>query len=124
MALSDTAPVGSATTGLEREAVLELSRRNAEPAWLRDLRLAAWETYAQLPMPTQRDRQWKRTSLAGLDLRTVVPFQAAPVADTADALPRELRATANNADGLGGLLIQRDSSPVFRTVQADLAKQG
>src|SRR5205823_11404172 len=99
--------------------VLELSRRNAEPAWLRDLRLEAWETYSQLPMPTQRDQQWRRTSLAGLDLRTVVPFKPTAAVESVDALPRELRTTVKNAAGLGGLQVQRDSSVVYRTLQAD-----
>ena len=32
-------------TGFSREALEDLSRRKAEPDWVRDARLAAWGTY-------------------------------------------------------------------------------
>lgn len=111
---------------LDREAVLELSRQKQEPSWLRDLRLDAWETFTALPMPTQRDEAWKRTSLSGLDLRRVVPFAAfaESVVETPDRLPRDLRATVKASSGVGGLLVQRDSSPAFRMLSAELERQG
>ena len=41
----------SATKGFSREAVEELSHRRNEPDWLREKRIAAWETYEQIPIP-------------------------------------------------------------------------
>ena len=63
-------------TGFSREAVEELSRRKGEPDWLRDARLAAWETYERLPMPQRTDEEWRRTDLRPLKLDRLVPFAA------------------------------------------------
>lgn len=42
-----------------REAVEALSRRNDEPQWLLDQRLAAWDQADRLPFPTGYERAWK-----------------------------------------------------------------
>ncbi len=115
-----------AAAGLDREVVLDLSRRKDEPAWLRELRLEAWDIYESLPMPTQRDEAWKRTSLSGLDLRRVVPNRAFPggMVQSADQLPRDLRAAVKASGSVGGLLAQRDSTPVFRSLRDEVQRQG
>jgi len=41
-----------------RDAVLQLSASFNEPQWMRDFRLAAWEIYAALPVPTTQDEAW------------------------------------------------------------------
>ncbi len=41
--------------------VLALSAANNEPEWLREAREASWEIYEGLPMPTQKDEDWRRT---------------------------------------------------------------
>ena len=38
-----------------------LSVQKKEPSWLRERRLAAWEVYEALPMPTTSDEAWRRT---------------------------------------------------------------
>lgn len=52
----------------DREQVIALSQSQNEPAWLADLRLAAWEAFERLPMPTQRERAWKYFDPARLRL--------------------------------------------------------
>ncbi|MCL4249150.1 MAG: Fe-S cluster assembly protein SufD [Anaerolineae bacterium] len=38
-----------------------LSARNNEPQWLRESRIAAWELYEMLPMPSREMEEWRRT---------------------------------------------------------------
>jgi len=124
------APAGDgaavAEAGLTREAVLDLVRQKNEPQWLRDFRLEAWESYTRLPMPTQRDEAWKRTSLAGLDLRVVTPAAPATngLVESPEALPRDLRAAARAARDLAGVLVQRDAAMLFRGLSDEAARQG
>ena len=64
-----------------REAVLGLSERNGEPAWLRGLRLAAWEAADRLPFPTGYERAWKylkpdRLRIEGLRLSDAGPSRS------------------------------------------------
>jgi Fe-S cluster assembly protein SufD len=56
---------------LSRDLVAELSHSRAEPDWLRDLRLRAFEAFERLALPDQRTEGWRRTSLRGLDLANV-----------------------------------------------------
>ncbi len=44
-----------------RADVEALSAAHNEPAWLRESRLAAWELYEDLPMPSRNDEAWRRT---------------------------------------------------------------
>jgi len=114
------------TSGLDQAAVRELSCRKQEPAWLLALRLEAWEQFQRIPMPTQRDELWKRTSLAGLDLRPLAPYRpfGAGVVESPEQLPRELRGVARPRADVGGLLVQRDSTLAFRALAEPLARRG
>ncbi|MEM6527763.1 MAG: Fe-S cluster assembly protein SufD [Chloroflexota bacterium] len=44
-----------------RADVEALSNDNSEPQWLAESRLAAWELYETMPMPTLQDEAWRRT---------------------------------------------------------------
>lgn len=44
-----------------RANVEALSAQHDEPQWLRESRLAAWELYEHMPMPSQSDEDWRRT---------------------------------------------------------------
>lgn len=46
--------------------VSSLSKTLEEPTWLGERRLAAWEKYRALPMPTITDEPWRRTDISGL----------------------------------------------------------
>ncbi len=52
---------------LSRADVLALSERLNEPDWLREQRLAAWDLYESLPMPTTQDEAWRRTDYRHID---------------------------------------------------------
>jgi Fe-S cluster assembly protein SufD len=80
---------------LSRAAVEELSMRRAEPDWLRELRLRAFEAFERLPVPDQRTEGWRRTSLRGLPLHDLNPVLGGngQVVSVDDALPRRASAT-------------------------------
>ena len=82
--MSATLTREAALTGFSREAVEALSHWKQEPEWVLAARLAAWETYEQLPMPKRTDEEWRRTDTRTLKLDVLRPFvsengAAAPV---------------------------------------------
>jgi Fe-S cluster assembly protein SufD len=52
--------------GFTRPAVEALSERLGDPRWMRDLRLAAFDLFDRLPMPSTADEEWRRTDLSDL----------------------------------------------------------
>jgi Fe-S cluster assembly protein SufD len=64
---------------LTRETLEELARRRQEPDWLLELRLAAFDTYSSLSLPTQHTEGWRRTSLSGLRIDDLSPLDAPSV---------------------------------------------
>lgn len=44
---------------------------SGEPTWLKSQRLAAWQTFEKLPLPTRRDLEWQRFDLRALKLDKV-----------------------------------------------------
>ncbi len=120
------AETASTLTGFTREGVEELSRRKGEPDWVREARLAAWETYEGLPMPLRSDEEWRRTDLRGLKLDRLTPF--AGVERGGDGLDGLL--PAEGEGGLGatvhraGAVVQRDASVVHTELSPEVAAQG
>ena len=58
----------SSVNTIARERIDTIASRNGEPDWLKDLRFKAWEAYFRLPMPTNRDEDWRTTQIESLDL--------------------------------------------------------
>jgi Fe-S cluster assembly protein SufD len=111
-------------TGFSRQAVEELSRRKGEPDWLRDARLAAWETYERLPMPQRTDEEWRRTDLRPLKLNKLVPFgeQGAPVANLDGLLGGGDSSLSEGRHA--GIVVQRDAATLYTELDSELAAQG
>jgi Fe-S cluster assembly protein SufD len=61
---------------IAKERVEDLASRNAEPTWLKESRLLAWENYFKLPLPNPREEHWHKTSIAKLDLSQYTPLEA------------------------------------------------
>ena len=115
----------AALTGFSREAVEELSRRKGEPDWVREARLAAWETYERLPMPTRTDEEWRRTDIRRLKLDRQVPFaglerQGAGI----DGLLPDGEGGLGDGVQRAGAVVQRDAATVHAEVDPALAAQG
>ena len=75
--------------GLTREVVAAISERKDEPAWMRDLRLRAFEAYERRPMPN-----WG-SDLSGINFDDIFYYVEASEkqADSWDALPPEIMET-------------------------------
>jgi FeS assembly protein SufD len=110
--------------GFSRAALEELSRRKAEPDWLLQLRLQAWEMYENTPAPLGRrgDLGTLRT-LANFELRHLNPF--APV-DLNATLPAEIEHSLQSAlvNERSGLIVQLDSSTIRLELDKTLKQQG
>lgn len=59
---------------LDRDVITSLA--SAEPAWLRELRQAAFDRFELIPEPTERTLGWRRLDLKGLDLSPAPPEPA------------------------------------------------
>jgi Fe-S cluster assembly protein SufD len=57
------------TTGFTQQTLEAIS--SGEPAWLKSQRLAAWQTFEKLPLPSKRDIEWQRFDLKALKLDTI-----------------------------------------------------
>ena len=65
---TETRAIQDLAVSYSRETVAERSRIQNEPAWLAEQRLAAWDAFEQMPMPTNRERAWKYFDPARLRL--------------------------------------------------------
>lgn len=63
---------------IARQTVEQLTCRLAEPGWLTEARLSAWEAYLQAPHPSEKDELWRRTAIGHLDLTTLQTLQVEP----------------------------------------------
>ncbi len=50
-------------------AVESLSQQKQEPIWFTDLRHRAWRFFEEIPWPTGKEEEWRRTRLTGLEHR-------------------------------------------------------
>ena len=60
--------------GFNAETVRAASAAKNEPEWMREQRLAAWQTFESLPWPKATDEDWRRTRLTGFELENYQPF--------------------------------------------------
>src|SRR5207245_10366133 len=79
---------------LTRDAVLALSARHAEPAWMRAFRLAAWEAFERPPWPAASDEEWRRTDPGVFRLEGARPGGEAPGGGSAADVQPAARAGA------------------------------
>lgn len=108
--------------GFSREAVEALSAAHGEPDWVRAARLAAWETYEGIPMPTLRDEEWRRTDLKGLRITDVVPFSTAR--EETGVIPPAIADVLENPDDRGALFVQSNGQTVYTEVSPQLREAG
>lgn len=124
MSTTLTRPEAPQLRGFSREAVEALSRAKGEPTWVREARLAAWEVYERLPLPSPRDEEWRRTSIRQLKLDAVAPFgQARDAVTRLDDVPAAARAGLG-AGERGGLVVQYNAGAIYHQLDDDLAAKG
>ena len=122
---SVTTPLVEIAAGLSSDTVKQIAGLSEEPEWATKLRLAGWEAYERIPLPTTRDEAWRRTDLSGLKLDSVVPYAAPGYrANQPSDLPEALRNIFQESDGRAGLVVQHNSRSVFSELAAELAAKG
>ncbi len=107
---------------LTQADVEALSAARKEPKWLLESRLAAWELYTDMPMPSLEAEEWRRTDY------TTIKWEQAGVPVTSagagfDAIPAENRAPLIG-DKQGGLIAAVDGKIVHNELGEDLHQQG
>jgi Fe-S cluster assembly protein SufD len=107
-------------TGFTREAVEALSTAKNEPDWVREWRLAAWETFDAIPWPKRTDEEWRRTDFRALKLDRLAPFVG--VGETVDSLDGVV--TGVDESARAGINVQRNASDVYSDLNDDLKAQG
>jgi Fe-S cluster assembly protein SufD len=100
-----------------REALEQLSTRLGEPQWMREFRLAAFDVYESLPMPTTRDEAWRRTDIRPLRLEAI-----GPSLNGAGQAPDDLALLLEA--GAAGTLVQVDGETVRRELSEDARAAG
>jgi Fe-S cluster assembly protein SufD len=108
-------------TSFTKEAVKKLSAALDEPAWMLELRLQAWELFANSPMPTLQDEAWRRTNLRRLNLEAIGPSLNGDGAQ--DSLPTYLGEQLTE-DKAGGVIVQVDGVTNLYEISHELTEQG
>ncbi len=106
-----------------QETVKAISERLAEPDWLLQKRLDAWQVAEATPIPTLSDEPWRRTDLARVDWKTIPQLNGKVTETSIDDVPAELYVPLIG-DEQGGLLVFADGKLVLEEVSADLAAEG
>src|SRR5437773_8867859 len=75
------------TTGFSQQTVDALA--SGEPDWLRSQRLAAWQTFEKLPLPSRRDLEWQRFDIRALNLDKL-SLDNQSLSEKLSALPADL----------------------------------
>ena len=77
------------TTGFTQKTLEAIA--SGEPACLKSQRLAAWQTFDKLPLPTKRDVQWQRFDMRALKLDQIaVPADKPSITERLTTLPAAL----------------------------------
>lgn len=102
--------------------VRALSAAYHEPAWLAESRLAAWEIYEELPMPTLNDEEWRRTDYRHIRWDEAEKIVMPNGASTAQIPTWKLEPLIGNQQA--GLLAFVDGKVVQHEFAAEMAQQG
>lgn len=105
-----------------REAVRRLSASLDEPDWMLELRLAAWDVYESLPLPSTQDEAWRRTDIRRFKLDRIGPSLNGNGA-TYEEVPAYLGAQLTD-DAAGGVLVQVDGVTKEHQLSDELKAQG
>jgi Fe-S cluster assembly protein SufD len=114
------ATVETTLTGFTREAVEALSTAKNESDWVREARLAAWETFDALPWPKRTDEEWRRTDFKALKLDRLAPFTG--VGEKVDSVESVVGPV--DVSVRAGINVQRNGSDVYTEISDEAKAQG
>jgi Fe-S cluster assembly protein SufD len=115
-----------ATAELDRQRVEALTAKFAEPQWLAEKRLQAWEAYLQTPMPSGREESWRKTDLTMLDLTKLHAFdlEVARQVTSLPQLPGWYQEAIDNFTDYAGVLFQTTKNGGYLHIKEDIVKKG
>lgn len=102
--------------------VQAISDQHNEPAWLRDMRAQAWQTYESLAMPTTQEEAWRRTDYRHINWQTAGVLTQ-PNGATVDVIPAENRAPLIGGEQ-GGLIAWVDGKLVHYELNQNVVDDG
>ena len=106
--------------GFSQEGLEQLSAVLDEPNWVLEKRYQGWYHYQELEPPF-----WRRTDISKLDWDKLIAYAPAQAAvDDLQALPTKLQEALSIYGRRAGLLVQRDSAPVYLDLADELRAQG
>jgi len=111
-------PQAIAQAGLTHEDFGAFLAARVEPAWLGELRRAAWQAFQELPMPDRSHEEWRRTDLRGFHLER---FGLPTEPRAGSVLPGSL--LAEGVD-LAGEVASLDTHPVRSRLAPEAAERG
>ncbi|MBI4423697.1 MAG: Fe-S cluster assembly protein SufB, partial [Elusimicrobia bacterium] len=120
--------VFKARKGLDREVVVDISRRKGEPEWMLEFRLKAYEIFLSKPRPT-----WGSPLLATVDFDEIYYYlkPSAGAARSWEDVPADIKGTFDKLGipeaerkFLAGVTAQYDSEAVYHQINKELEKQG
>jgi Fe-S cluster assembly protein SufD len=110
---------------ITKERVEELTTRNAEPVWLAQQRLSAWEAYLQEPMPNLREEDWRKVDPSELNLSALITVDMPAVKEGGEsALPAWYQKALEDVGSHAGFLWQTTEGPGVIHFGQELKKQG
>jgi Fe-S cluster assembly protein SufD len=110
------------TPSVTRADVEALSASLNEPKWLTESRLAAWELYADMPMPSLQAEEWRRTDYTKIRWEDAGTMMRNHGTDES-VIPAENLAPLIG-DQQGGLIAAVDGKIVHNELNTDLISQG
>jgi FeS assembly protein SufD len=106
--------------GFARETVQSLSGSRNEPDWMLEKRLKGWQLYQEQDPPL-----WRRTDIRKLAWEELIPYAPAQKpSDDLTALPPKLRHALEAYGERAGLLVQRDTAPVYADLDEEWRSRG
>jgi len=115
-----------AEKGFSREQVERISEAKNEPAWARELRLQSWEAWEEIPMPTLKDEEWRRTDISHIDFQSYRPYalDSGNGRAAVSSLPDATRSLVEDRGIRGGWQFQNDSAVQLNELDSDLREKG
>lgn len=113
--------------GLTKKLVLELSQRKQDPAWMKELRLKALETYQKMPEPNFGP---DLTELQQADIKPYITPEIS-LAKSWEEVPKGIKNTFDQLgipeaekEALAGVGAQYDSETIYHNLKTEMEKQG
>ncbi len=113
--------LGQALRQVSRESVERLSEALADPAWLRERRLAAWEAYERLPVPDTRSEAWRYTDVSRFPWAEA---ELPPAGGEAPGFRPETAARLRGPETASGAMALEDGAAGPRWLDEDAAARG